>query len=101
MAARIAVFRPMGLFAIIRALEVNIDGEAVGRIKVTETCIYEVASGNHEVWVTMDWCQSQPLQVSVQDGETFEIEIVNPAVFGAAAKVKYSPHTLFVLKPKA
>ena len=99
-AATITVFRPMGFFGVVRNLDVHIDGEPVGKLKVTETGTYEVAPGEHEVFVSMEVFQSLPLPVTVEDGETYAIEVNHPSFFGSYTKVNFAPNTLFVLKPK-
>lgn len=54
----------------LRSYEVVIDGAVTGQLGPGESCTCEVAPGSHEVYVKIDWCRSQKLDVCLTPGQT-------------------------------
>ena len=101
MAAKISIFRPLAWFGAARALVVHIDGTKVGKVKSNGTESFDVAPGVHHVWVSMDWCQSQPMQVHLREGETLDLEVAKPPVLASLLNILVSPNSVYELKRKA
>lgn len=47
----------------LHPFKVVIDEEVVGRLGAGESGTFEVAPGSHEVFVKIDWCQSERVDV--------------------------------------
>ena len=57
-----------------RAYKVLVDGEERGTVKHGVGVEIEVAPGNHEVQMKVDWATSPPLEVTLAEGERAEFE---------------------------
>jgi hypothetical protein len=69
--ATIEVFRnPSWYRDRLRSYEVEVDGKKGARLKPGGTANVPVAPGNHGVRITIDWCSSRRVEVSVAEGET-------------------------------
>ncbi len=55
-----------------RAYKVLVDGEERGKVKHGEGVEIEVAPGDHQVQMKVDWATSQPLSVTLAEGERAE-----------------------------
>jgi hypothetical protein len=52
-----------------RAYELVIDGVAIGRIRANEEATFSVEPGSHRVWMKIDWCRSDILDVTIAEGQ--------------------------------
>ena len=62
---QISVVRPWAYFGFVRPLNIYIDGENVGSIRVRKSVFFTVSPGSHLVTVSMDWCKSKPYSIEV------------------------------------
>src|SRR5262249_16466113 len=53
----------------IRAYKLVVDGATVGAVRLGETLDVQVTPGRHRVWMRVDWCRSQKLDLDASDGE--------------------------------
>jgi hypothetical protein len=69
MAATISVTRQAGGYTDrARAYKVLVDGEEKATVKHGQTADVEVAPGQHELQMKVDWATSPPLRVELADG---------------------------------
>ncbi len=57
----------------LRAYEIWIDGNLAGKIRRGGSQWIEVAAGEHEVCLKIDWCRSPSLRVTLGAGESVEL----------------------------
>ena len=69
----IAIKRRPDMFGVARKLRVLVDGEEIGRVGAGERTVFAVPAGTHEVTVAMDWCRSEPMEVSAEEGQPVEL----------------------------
>ena len=72
--AGIALTRVRDYCGIFRKMRVFLDGQKVGRFPYGTRAVFAAAPGEHDVYVQMDWCRSEPLGVSVESGQVIELE---------------------------
>lgn len=58
----------------LRAYKVKVDGLEAGVVKRNSTVEIALAAGPHVVAMAVDWCGSQPLEITVAEGEAIELE---------------------------
>ena len=61
--------KPGGWVDRARKYKVLVDGEEVGRVGAGEKVIAQVAAGEHEVWLKVDWCRSKSQVATLGDGD--------------------------------
>lgn len=57
-----------------RAYKVVLDRSVIGEIRDGETRRYTIASGQHVLRISIDWCGSKPAEFSVGEGEVVAFE---------------------------
>jgi hypothetical protein len=57
----------------LRTYEIWIDGELAGKIRRGERQLIDVAAGEHEVCLKIDWCCSPSVRVTLGAGESVEL----------------------------
>jgi hypothetical protein len=75
-----------------------IDGVDIGGVKNNSVEEFDVADGQHEVWVAMDWCKSQSLSVSISEGQVVTLVVIMPGLLGIFLRVLFTPEAVFGLK---
>jgi hypothetical protein len=58
----------------LRAYDVLVDDERVGRLKHGEEASFEVEPGRHKVQLRIDWASSEPRVIDLRAGEVAELE---------------------------
>src|SRR4051794_1193274 len=60
----------------LNPFEVVIDGEVVGLLGPSESAGFELAAGSHEIFVRFYWCQSEEVDIWLEEDEkrTFSCE---------------------------
>jgi hypothetical protein len=98
--ASVQIRRITGLFGARRNLEVLIDGQWVGSIRLGETASFQVEPGLHRVGVKMDWTKAPPLEVACSPGSTVDLDVVVPSSAGRATlRTVLSPNRVFEVRP--
>jgi len=70
MSAEITIARPPAVWRDrLRAYELMVDGYPVASVNPDESETVPVVAGHHSVWVKIDWCRSDVLDVDLCDGE--------------------------------
>ena len=59
-----------GLRDHLRSYQVVIDEEVVGLLSAGESLIFEVGPGSHELFLKIDWCRSEKLNIALEAGQT-------------------------------
>ncbi|WP_146118796.1 hypothetical protein [Blastopirellula marina] len=67
--------RPAQYQDYLRAYWIKIDGQRREKIRVRETVTIPVESGEVLVGASIDWAMAQPMFVTVQPGETIDLEL--------------------------
>jgi hypothetical protein len=63
-----------GRVGVGRGLKVLLDGVVVCSVDQNRVAVIEVTPGTHSVAVKMDWVQSEPVEVTLGEGETVAVE---------------------------
>ena len=58
---------------MLRTYKIVIDGNEVGTIRRGKEVTFEVAPGQHRMWLRIDWCESNALDFA-SDGTPLEFE---------------------------
>jgi hypothetical protein len=64
---------PQGYVDRLRAYGIWIDGNLAGKIRRGESQRIQVAAGEHEVCLKIDWCRSPSVRVTLGVGESVEL----------------------------
>ncbi len=73
----IKINRKKGYIDEFREYEVILDNNYLGNIDAGETKNFEVTSGNHTIFLKIDWCRSNKLDFHVSENEVIEFECGN------------------------
>lgn len=69
--ASVEVQRDSGGFSdYLRSYEVVVDEAVVGRLGPGESRAFDVAPGSHEIFLKIDWCRSERVDVHLTAGQT-------------------------------
>jgi hypothetical protein len=100
---RIVLHRdPGGWVDRLRSYRVFIDGVRVGDIQRGGTRTFEVAPGDHQVELRIDWCRSRPLDVHLDPGREARLECRSNATWwNAPLKVVVATRNYIRLDPAA
>jgi hypothetical protein len=63
------------LMNILRSYKIYVDGKSVGRVQNGKIQYLELESGNHNVYVKMDWFKSNKIDIEINDSKDSSIEI--------------------------
>ncbi len=61
----IKISRDSGYADRIRDYKVICNSEVIGKIRNGETKVFEIAEGQHELYLKIDWCRSNKIKVNV------------------------------------
>ena len=64
--AVIQVERDKSMTDALRAYKVVVDGETAGKVRRGKRVRVDVAPGQHEVWMKIDWTKSAPIELELQ-----------------------------------
>lgn len=59
--------RDSGYVDKVRAYKIILDGNVVGKIKDGEEIEIDVAPGNHQLYVKIDWCRSNTVEFAMNE----------------------------------
>jgi len=54
----------------LRSYDVVINGRVTGQLRPGESCALEIAPGSHKLYVKIDWCRSEKVDVHLTPGQT-------------------------------
>ena len=63
----ITINRDSGYVDRIRAYKVVLDGNVVGKIKNGQQIKLDVAPGNHQIYLKIDWCRSNTVEFEIDE----------------------------------
>ena len=75
--ARITVVRGGGYADILRAYVIEVNGEAVGRIRRKSALEIEVPAGEVTLGARIDWCRAEPLELLLRPGGMAHVRVMN------------------------
>jgi len=73
--SKVKIARYQDFFGIMRKLKVFIDGEHVGNVHWNSSNDFSISSGSHQLFVKMDWCKSEPINIDIDENETIKYEV--------------------------
>ena len=73
----------------LRAYKVVLDGEPVGTIRQGKSRSFEVKPGHHEIFLTVDWCSSQPIFVNLAPSARVHLICQGREVFSALSNTLF------------
>lgn len=72
----------------LRRFGVFLDGNKIGTIRNGQTVDFPVAPGEHELFLTVDWCRTEVLLVDIPEGETLHVHCgSSPFSFGSVFRI--------------
>ncbi len=63
-----------------RKLRLMLDGDEIGNLASGESKLFEVSSGDHELFVQMDWVKSESVTFTCREGEVIDAWCSSPSV---------------------
>jgi hypothetical protein len=75
--ARIEFKRESRLKDAIRAYQVELDGEVIGKINRGESVGFDIQPGRHRLRLKIDWCGSPDIDFEIQTGQVLKFECGN------------------------
>ena len=91
-----------GNLGIFRDLKVFVDGVQVGRLAHKQRKVFRVQPGSRAVHVSMDWCESDPCLIDVEEGQIVELRCGPGSSVGQfklnTLKALFSPKQFFFVE---
>lgn len=78
---KITITRTKGFADALRAYNIILDGNSLGKIRAGKTLSFDVSDGSHMIAVKIDWASSEILQFRIQNNETVSFECGNNTTF--------------------
>ncbi len=75
---RLCVTRDKAWYGRWRKLRVLLDGDEIGKLESGESKLFDVSSGDHELFVQMDWVKSEPVAFTCAEGEEIDAWCSSP-----------------------
>ena len=75
---RLCVTRDKVWYGRWRKLRVMLDGDEIGHLASGESKQFDVSSGDHELYVQMDWVKSEPVTFTCGEGEEIDARCSSP-----------------------
>jgi hypothetical protein len=73
--SRLTLTRPQDLGAVLRKMEVRVDGEVAASLRPRQSQIVELEPGSHVVQARLDWASSTPLVLTLAPNEHGVVEV--------------------------
>jgi len=93
--ATINIHRPWAYFGFVRKLKVWIDDTHIGFVESRTIQTFKIDSGTHVLRVSMDWCKSKPLEISIQNEEEIRLTVKTAFVLTALFLSIFRPSEVF------
>jgi len=77
----------------LRSYKIVLDGIIVGKIRQKEIKEILITSGPHNLVFKIDWCGSEVIHVSAEEGQTIEIVVRKSDATSALGGMFFSPNT--------
>jgi hypothetical protein len=78
MAAVLRITRGNEAYAMGRNLQVFVDGQRAGAVAWNQSTDIPISTGNHAVFVKLDWWRSASYPLEVADDQTVELAVTVP-----------------------
>jgi hypothetical protein len=75
--ASLKIVRDSGYADLIRFYEIILDGKRVGKIWNGDTTELTVSPGQHSLFIRIDWCGSETIPFTVEEGSSILFEVKN------------------------
>lgn len=96
--ARITIDRINHHRDTVRAYQVKLDGQVIGRVKDGKQETFEVSPGAHQVRVRLMWLQSPPVDVHLGEGSEVRLRTGPNGGILQAWRIYFAPHTAMFLE---
>ena len=96
--ARITIDRINHYRDTVRAYQVKIDGQVIGRVKDGKQQTFEVSPGAHQVRVRLMWLQSPPVDLQLEEGSEVRLRTGPNGGILQAWRIYFAPHTAMFLE---
>lgn len=83
----------------VRAYQIKVDGQVVGRVKDDKQHTFEIAPGVHQVRVRLMWLQSPVIELNVGGGDHVRLRTGPNGGILQAWRIYFAPHTALFLEP--
>jgi hypothetical protein len=75
--ARIEIWREDKFKDAVRAYQVELDGQVIGKINKGESAGFDIQAGKHRLRLKIDWCRSPDVDFEIQTGQTLKFTCGN------------------------
>lgn len=75
--ARIEFKRENRFKDAVRAYQIELDGEVIGKINKGESTGFDIQAGRHRLRLKIDWCGSPYIDFEIQTGQTLKFSCGN------------------------
>lgn len=75
--ASLKIVRDSGYADLVRFYEIVLDGKRVGKIWDGDTTELTVSPGQHSLSIRIDWCGSETISFTVEEGSSILFEVKN------------------------
>jgi hypothetical protein len=75
--ASLKIVRDSGYVDLVRFYEIVLDGKRVGKIWPGDTTELSVSPGQHSLLLRIDWCGSETIPFTVEEGSSILFEVKN------------------------
>jgi len=73
--AALRIRRPIQFADLIRKYRLFVDDVQMGEIRPDSEIEIQVTPGTHCVLARIDWCSSNSLQIEIEQGQVFDLEV--------------------------
>jgi hypothetical protein len=77
--SRIEIKRETRFKDAVRAYQIELDGEVIGKINNGESIGFDIQPGRHQLRMKIDWCSSPAVDFEIQIGQVLKFECGNNA----------------------
>ena len=97
--ARLTIDRVHHYRDTVRAYQVRVDGDQIGRVRDDKSETFEIQPGIHEVRVRLMWLQSPAVELRVEAGDEVRLRTGPNGGIMQAWRIYVAPHTALFLEP--
>jgi hypothetical protein len=78
MSAKLIIERESAYAGNLRNHKVVVDGKVIGRVADGQTQSFDIESGDHSVWLKVDWARSAKTPFKVGEGQEVRFKSTSP-----------------------